>query len=120
MTFQEILARVVDGSPGALAGAIMGGDGIPICDYARGGAKVDLLAVAVEFLTVLEGARKVAQTLDPKGALDELVLTTSAHQLFFRRIDDEYFLVVALEPSGMLGKARWLVRSLMDALRSEL
>lgn len=120
MTFQEILARVVDGTPGALAGAIMGSDGIAICDYAKPGAKVDLLAVAVEFLTVLEGARKVARTLDASGALDELVLTTSAHQLFFRQVDDEYFLVVALEPGGMLGKARWLVRTLMDALRSEL
>ncbi len=120
MTFQEILNRVVDGTPGALAAAIMGADGVAICDYARGGAKVDLLAVAVEFLTVLESARKVARTLDSSGALDELVLTTSAHQIFFRQIDDEYFLVVALEPGGMLGKARWLVRSMMDAIRSEL
>lgn len=120
MTFQEILTRVVDGTPGALAGAIMGGDGIAISDYARPKANVDLLAVAVEFLSVLDGARKVARTLDASGSLEELVLTTSAHQLYFRQIDDEYFLVIALEPGGMLGKARWLVRSLMDALRSEL
>jgi predicted regulator of Ras-like GTPase activity (Roadblock/LC7/MglB family) len=120
MTFMEILAQVVDSTPGALAGAIMGSDGIAVEDYVRPGAKVDLPAVAVEFLAVLVGARMVARTLAPDGALDELVLTSRAHTLFFRQLDDEYFLVIALEPSGMLGKARYLVRSLMDELRQRL
>jgi predicted regulator of Ras-like GTPase activity (Roadblock/LC7/MglB family) len=120
MTFMEILARVVDATPGALAGAIMGSDGIAVEDYVRPGARVDLPAVAVEFLAVLEGARKVARSLEADGALEELVLTSRAHTLFFRQVDDEYFLVLALEPSGMLGKARYLVRSLMDELRERL
>jgi predicted regulator of Ras-like GTPase activity (Roadblock/LC7/MglB family) len=86
----------------------------------RPGARVDLPAVAVEFLAVLEGARKVARTLEADGALEELVLASRAHTLLFRQLDVEYFLVVALEPSGMLGKARYLVRTLMDELRERL
>jgi predicted regulator of Ras-like GTPase activity (Roadblock/LC7/MglB family) len=120
MTFLEILAQVVDATPGGLAGAIMGSDGIPVEDYVRPGVSVDLPAVAVEFLAVLDGARKIARTLEPDGALEELVLACRAHTLFFRQLDDEYFLVLALEPAGMLGKARYLVRSLMDELRERL
>ncbi len=122
MTFREILANVIDGTPGAVAGAIMAGDGIPVDEYAVEGADVELATVAAEFERVLSQARKVSGSIygETAGALHELILQTPAHQLLFRQIDDEYFLVVALEPTGMLGKARFLARSALDDLREEL
>jgi hypothetical protein len=48
------------------------------------------------------------------------VLVTTRHQLFFRRIDDEYSLALALTPTGVLGKARWRVRALLQELREAL
>jgi predicted regulator of Ras-like GTPase activity (Roadblock/LC7/MglB family) len=125
MTFREILANVIDGTPGALAGAIMAGDGIPIEEYAVEGvegADAELAAVAAEFEHVLGQVRKVTGALygETAGALDELILQTPGRQLLFRQIDDEYFLLVALEPTGMLGKARFLARASLDDLREEL
>ena len=120
MTFQEILAAVLDDTPGALAGAIMGNDGIPLQEYAREPGRVDLPSVAVEFQSVLEQARKVAASLDDGGELQEFILMTSQNQLLFRQIDDEYFVVIALEPTGSLGKARYLIRSLLNDLREGL
>ena len=122
MTFREILALVVDGTPGALAGAIMAGDGIPLDEYQAPGSDVDLTAIAVEFEGVLQQARKVTGAVfgDQGGVLEELVLTTGGPQLLFRHIDAEYFLVVALEGTGSLGKARYLVRSILQKVRQEL
>ena len=122
MTFREILARVVDDTPGALAGAIMGGDGIPIEEYAPVRDAVDLTAIAVEFERVLDESEKVAGALfgGSAGGLQELILTTSGLQLLFRRVDEECFLVVALDKTGGMGKARYLVRSILQDLHEAL
>jgi predicted regulator of Ras-like GTPase activity (Roadblock/LC7/MglB family) len=122
MTFQQLLASIVDDTRGALAAAIMGSDGLPVEEYAIPHAGVDLPALAVEFQRVLEEARKVAGALgnDAADELEELVLVTTRHQLFFRRIDDEYSLALALTPTGVLGKARWRVRALLQELREAL
>ena len=82
MTFREILQRLVEDTPGALAAVLMGSDGIPIDDYRASGARIDLPALAVEFQRVLEE--------------------------------------IALEPTGSLGKARYLMRSLLRDLQREL
>lgn len=120
--FREVLASIIDPTPGALAGAIMGWDGIAIDEYRRSEDPLDLDTVAVEFQRVLEQATKVANALYGPGGgeLEELVLRTAAHQLLFRRVDDEYFVVIALAPDGMLGKARYLLRSTLHKLRQEL
>jgi predicted regulator of Ras-like GTPase activity (Roadblock/LC7/MglB family) len=102
MTFREILQRLVEDTPGALAAVLMGSDGIPIDDYRAAGARIDLPALAVEFQRVLDEAR------------------TSENQLLFREVDEEYFVVIALEPTGSLGKARYLMRSLLRDLQREL
>jgi predicted regulator of Ras-like GTPase activity (Roadblock/LC7/MglB family) len=122
VTFGEILARVIDGTPGALAGAIMGRDGIPIEEYMPVRDAVDLNAIAVEFERVLTEAEKVTGAIfgAEVGGLQELVLTTGGPQLLFRRVDDECFLVIALEKTGGLGKARYLVRSILQDLHEAL
>jgi predicted regulator of Ras-like GTPase activity (Roadblock/LC7/MglB family) len=122
MTFRKILQKLIEDTPGALAAALMGSDGIPIDAVRAAGSRVDLPALAVEFQRVLEEARKASGALegDACGRLNELILNTSRSQLLFREVDAEYFLVVALEPSGSLGKARYLVRCLLQELRREL
>lgn len=122
MTFREILEHVVGQTPGALAGAIMGTDGIPVEEWAAPESDVDLSSLTVEFSGVFDQLRKVSGSIygGAGDALEELILTTRDHQLLFRPIDEEYLFVVALDPLGMTGKARYLVRSVMDELRREL
>ena len=122
MTFREILQSLVDQTPGALAAAVMAADGVAIDEYARQGADVDLGAIAIEFGRIFHQSQKVADSLygAREGELHELVLVTVGHQLFFRQLDDEMFLVIALEPTGVVGKARWLARSLLDQIREAL
>jgi predicted regulator of Ras-like GTPase activity (Roadblock/LC7/MglB family) len=122
MTFQEALAAVVNGTPGARAAVLMGADGIPVEEFCSEAEGIDLPSIAVEFQRVLAEARKVADMVDAEGAgaLEELVLQTSRGQLLFRALDEEYFLVVALDRNGFLGKARYLIASLLRDIRQEL
>jgi len=122
MTFREILEKVVLQTPGALAAAVMATDGIPVDEFARDDHGIDLAALAVEFQRVLDQSRKVAGALygGSGGGLEELILITSGHQILFRQIDDEFFVTIALEPTGSLGKARYLVRSLLRELHAAL
>jgi predicted regulator of Ras-like GTPase activity (Roadblock/LC7/MglB family) len=122
MTFRELLAKVVDPTPGGRAAVIMGSDGIPVEEYRAQGEGLDLPTVAVEFQRVLEEAHKVTGLLgsDGGGPLQEVILETAQLQILFRPIDHEYYLIVALDRNGFLGKARYLVSSLLQDLREEL
>jgi len=122
LMFRDILAGIVDRTPGALAAAVMCEDGIAIDEYVTPECQVDLNAVTVEFQRVLAQAAKVAGALygEADGGLDELMLRTSGHQLLFHVIDDDHFMVVALRQDGMLGKARYLTRMALQDIRKEL
>ncbi|HTO07847.1 MAG TPA: hypothetical protein VMR86_12415 [Myxococcota bacterium] len=122
MTFREILSTLVDRTPGALAAAVMAGDGVAIDEYARDGAEVDLGAIAVEFGRIFMQSQKVASALygAREGELDELLLVMGGHQILFRRLDEDSFLLLALEPHGLVGKARWLARNLLQDIRDAL
>ena len=122
MTFREILTTLVDRTPGALAAAMMAGDGVAIDEYARDGAEVDLGAIAVEFGRIFAQSQKVAESLygTREGDLDELLLVMGEHQILFRKLDEDSFLILVLEHTGLVGKARWLARSLLQEIREAL
>ncbi|HXZ86453.1 MAG TPA: hypothetical protein VEI82_13300 [Myxococcota bacterium] len=122
MTFREILTTLVDRTPGALAAAVMAADGVAIDEYAREGSEVDLGAIAVEFGRIFGQSQKVAESLygAREGELDELLLVLGEHQILFRRLDEDSFLLLALERTGLVGKARWLARSLLQEIREAL
>jgi predicted regulator of Ras-like GTPase activity (Roadblock/LC7/MglB family) len=122
MTFREILQSLVDQTPGALAAAVMAGDGVAIDEYARPGCDVDLGAISIEFGRVFHQSQKIAGALDASraGALEEMLIVTGASQIYFRQLDDDSFLVIALEPTGIVGKARYLARTLVQEIREAL
>ena len=49
--------------------------------------------------------------------MSETIISLNQMTLVFRAVDDENFLVVALAPGGNLGKARYLIRKQLFALR---
>ncbi len=122
MTFREILQTVVDQTPGALGAAVMAGDGVAIDEYMRPGSHVDLGSIAIEFGRIFHESQKVAAALDASrdGGLEEMLLVTGASQVFFRQLDDDSFLVLALDATGLVGKARYLARTLLQEIREAL
>ncbi len=103
----------------------MGSDGIAVAEAQAPDPDLSVLdgevgAAGVEFGRILDEVRKASDALGG-GRLEEVVVGLARFTLIFRAVDDEFFLVVALAPSGNLGKARFLMRRhLLGAARADL
>jgi predicted regulator of Ras-like GTPase activity (Roadblock/LC7/MglB family) len=124
MSFASILQEIVDECGGGLAAVLMGADGIPIeqveaTGEAGGslGEEVDVLGV--EFGRILDEMRKASDSVGG-GGLEEVSVRLSSFSVLMRVVDEETFLVLAIQPNGNAGKARFLMRRQLMALRDEL
>jgi predicted regulator of Ras-like GTPase activity (Roadblock/LC7/MglB family) len=50
----------------------------------------------------------------------ETIVVLARFSLAFRPVDEDAFLVVVVAPDGNLGKARYLMRNSLSAIRDEL
>ncbi|MFO0687618.1 MAG: hypothetical protein U0900_02820 [Myxococcota bacterium] len=126
MTFESMLQTVVDECGGGLAAALMGLDGISIAQVtARTGRDRDdplggdATAAGIEFGRILGDIAKASDTLGA-GSFVESVISLARVQLVFHAVDEELVLVLALRPDGNLGKARYLIRRHLPAIRAAL
>ncbi len=122
MSFDPILRSILDDCGGCLAIALMGVDGIPVAEVGAQGPQeplVEITSAGVEFGRILGEIAKASDALGG-GALSETVISLARFTLVFRRVDDELVLILALAPDGNLGKARYLMRRHMIAIREEL
>jgi len=124
MSFRSILRDIVEECGGGFGAVLMGADGIPIEEYVtdripEGPLQEDIGSAGVEFSRILEEIRKAADALGG-GALSETVVSLARMNLVFRPIDGETFLALVLSTDGNLGKARYLIRRHLLALRQEL
>jgi len=124
MSFRSILRSIVEECGGGLGAVLMGVDGIPIDEYVtdripEGPLQEDIGSAGVEFSRILEEIRKAADALGG-GAVTETVVALARMNLVFRPIDGETFLALVLATDGNLGKARYLIRRHLLAIRQEL
>ena len=124
MSFRAILQQILDGCGGSIGAVLMGSDGIPIEQVVSekvpdGPLSEDIGTAGVEFSRILEEIRKASDAL-AGGAVSETVVVLARFSLLFRAVDDETFLAVIVAPDGNLGKARYLMRRHLLAIRQEL
>jgi predicted regulator of Ras-like GTPase activity (Roadblock/LC7/MglB family) len=117
--FREILREVVENTDGGVAGLLMGFDGIPVDQYVRDDASLDVETVGMEYSVILKSIRQAAELLDA-GTAREVAIKAERMTTVIRLLNDEYFVAVALKPSGNLGKARFLLRTRSQKLLSDL
>jgi len=124
VSFKEILQEIVEGCGGGMGAALMGTDGMPIEQVGSDRESEvplleDISVAGVEFQRVLEEIHKASDGIEA-GSMEETVLIFARISLVFRPVDEETFLVVAVAPDGNLGKARYLIRKNLYAIRQEL
>jgi predicted regulator of Ras-like GTPase activity (Roadblock/LC7/MglB family) len=107
--FKSILREVVENTDGALASILMGFDGISIDSYVGDKTRVDMETVCSEYSQVLAQIRQASQLLD-MGAANEVSVRAEHMTTLMRLLNDEYFVALAIEPKGNLGKARYMLR----------
>jgi predicted regulator of Ras-like GTPase activity (Roadblock/LC7/MglB family) len=108
--FKEILQDLVERTDGGVAGLLMASDGIAIDQYSKGDGPFDIESVGMEYSVVLKGIQRAAEMLDT-GATKEVSVQTERLTTVVRMLSDEYFVALAIEPGGNVGKARYLLRS---------
>ena len=124
MSFRSILRSIVEECGGGLGAVLMGADGIPIEEYVtdripEGPLREDVGSAGVEFSRILDEIRKAADALGG-GAVSETVVSLARMNLVFRPVDGETFLALVLATDGNLGKARYLIRRHLLAIKQEL
>ena len=107
--FKEILQDLVDRADGGVAGLLMASDGIAIDQYSKGDGPFDIESVGMEYSVVLKGMQRASEMLDA-GSTKEVSVETERLTTVVRMLSDEYFVALALEPNGNVGKARYLLR----------
>lgn len=126
MTFEAVLQTIVDECGGGFSAALMGLDGIAVAQVTASSGRDredplggDATFAGIEFGRILGDMAKASDALDA-GLLRESVISLARVQLIFHAVDEELFLVVALRPDGNLGKARYLIRRNLPAIRAAL
>ena len=117
--FREILQEVVENTDGGVAGLLMGFDGIPVDQFVKDDAAVDVETVGMEYSVILKSIRQAAELLEA-GTAREVAIKAERMITVIRLLNDEYFVAVTLKPSGNLGKARFLLRTRSQKLLSDL
>ena len=126
MTFEAVLQTIVDDCGGGFAAALMGLDGIAVAQVTASGGRDredplagDATAAGIEFGRILGEMTKASDSLDA-GSLRECVISLGRVLLVFHAVDEDLVLVVSLKPEGNLGKARYLIRRNLPAIRAAL
>ncbi len=117
--FQEVLKEVVDHTDGGVASLLMGFDGILVDQYVREGEGFDVETVGMEYSVILKSIRHAAEMLDA-GDAREVAIKAERITTVIRLINEEYFVAIALKPSGNVGKARFLLRTRSPKLLANL
>jgi predicted regulator of Ras-like GTPase activity (Roadblock/LC7/MglB family) len=117
--FKEVLREVVERTEGGVAALLMGLDGIPVDQYVRTEANLDIETVGMEYSVVLGQIRKAAEMLEA-GSAKEVAIQAERLVTVMRLLNDEYFVAVTLRPDGNMGKARFLLRVNAEKLVREL
>jgi predicted regulator of Ras-like GTPase activity (Roadblock/LC7/MglB family) len=124
MSFSEHLKNIVGQVDGAIACSVMGFDGIAVETYqaeakASDAADLELTNAWVEFANLLSQLKNTAETLKT-GKVAELSVNTEKVITLMRMVTPEYFLVLALLPTGNYGKARYVLRIKAPEVGKEL
>jgi predicted regulator of Ras-like GTPase activity (Roadblock/LC7/MglB family) len=110
MSFRDDLEGICGRVSGAFAASVMGFDGIPIETVEpRPPEGVELQTLLIEYSGILSQVRQAAEALQ-MGKTSEVSIRTERMIAVARLLTPDYFLVVALDPDGNVGRARYELR----------
>lgn len=117
--FRENLQRIVEQTPGGVAGLLMGFDGIAVDSFTSEPERLDIQTVGMEFSFILTQVRKAAEILEV-GGVEEVTIRAEQVTILIRVLTVNYFMALAVAPQGNLGKGRYLLRVVSPKFQAEL
>jgi len=117
--FKEMLEAIIERTEGSLGALIMGTDGIAV-DKVLGeaGNDANLDIAAAEFTSLVRNAQRAG--IDTGlGGVREIVVSLEGAILIMRLLSKDYFIVLALNENGNLGRGRFELRKVELKLSKE-
>jgi predicted regulator of Ras-like GTPase activity (Roadblock/LC7/MglB family) len=117
----ETLKKIVENAPGSKGAILMGFDGIAVEQYVRPefADVMDIESMAMEFSFRFLELRDAASSLE-MGGITDITLKAQYGTVVARVLSAEYFVAIVLAEPNNMGKSRWLLRSNVQALSSDL
>src|SRR5262245_4318646 len=120
MMFGDILKQILDKVEGAIGALIMGLDGIAIeqqiIDPEHYDSRLSMIAAA--YATLLRNSMRTSNDVGV-GQLQEMSIISGNMILVIKLINPEYFLLIALDSEGNIGRARFELRKAQLLLEEE-
>lgn len=108
--FKEMLESIIERTEGSLGVLIMGTDGIAVEKVlAKAGNDANLDVAAAEFTSLVRSAQRAGSDTG-LGDLRELVIALEKAVVIMRLLTRDYFVVLAINPEGNLGRGRFELR----------
>ena len=108
--FKGILETILERTEGSLGALIMGTDGIAVEKVlGKAGNEANLDVAAAEFTTLVRSSQRAGNDIG-LGNLRELVISLDKAVILMRLLSRDYFVVLALNPDGNLGRGRFELR----------
>ena len=108
--FKELLESIIERAEGSLGALIMGTDGIAVEKLlSETGVDLNLDIAAAEFTSLVRSAQRAGNDTG-LGGLRELVISLEGAILVMRLLSKDYFIVLAMNPQGNLGRGRFELR----------
>lgn len=117
--FKDALKEIVDRSDRAIAALLMDSSGIALESYAKDDAAFDITMIGIEYSVVVGSVKRAASMLEAGGA-QEMAIATEKFTTIIRCLGDAYFVALAMEPEGNVGKGRFALRLAAPKLLAEL
>ena len=119
MGFADTLSKITERIEGCAAAIILGIDGIAIERQIKDvDPLLDIDLILTEFTTLVRRNMRTAMDTE-MGEMREMVFVTDMLTLVLRPITPEYFLMLALNPGGNVGRARFELRKAQLAMETE-
>ena len=118
MSFTESLRKVMEDLKEAQGIALVGMDGIVI-EEQKQDSSMDLQSLGAEWCAVIKQMDKSMSSME-FGSSIELCAQTEKGIILSRRIQEDYFLLLAIQADGNFGKGRYLLRREEINLKGEL
>jgi len=119
MSFTDTLTDIANRIEGCAAVVILGIDGIPIERHVHDSeTSIDIETVATEFTSLVRRSMRTASDTE-LGDMREMIFATDSMSFLLRPITSEYFLLLALNRGGNVGRARFELRKAQLAMATE-
>lgn len=118
MNFKESLKKISEKVDDSIGIAISAADGIILEEY-RADPSLDLASIVAECGALWKTVDKASHSVE-LGSSQEMTIVTERAVVLVKKINPEYFLLLAVASEKNFGKGRFLLRMEAAALAEEL